>query len=163
MRSQVVLSSRRRSHVKAAKSQGTAVWTLVRGLNDTALPQWHPTIFPINQHTWTGKYALPADGPRGIAVEIPGNPGGVLGSTSRGRSSKAPVSLSGAFSHWNSPALPGDQARGDRQIVVLKRANPQTSPGSVLCAFLRFLRLRFDQSARLWVTINGRIAGQGRS
>jgi hypothetical protein len=28
---------------------------LVRGLNDTALPQ--VTIFPVNQHTWPGKYA----------------------------------------------------------------------------------------------------------
>lgn len=42
-------------------------WMINQGLAQIGYPQWHITIYPSYQDTWTGTYQLPAKGKRGIA------------------------------------------------------------------------------------------------
>lgn len=41
-------------------------WMIVQGLDTWGFANWHLTIFPSNQESWKGTYALPASGKRGV-------------------------------------------------------------------------------------------------
>lgn len=48
------------------RASANSKWMTVQGLQDQGYPQWHLTIFPINQESWSHSFKLPADGSRPV-------------------------------------------------------------------------------------------------